>query len=325
MTAPPRLLTVLLITYNHEAFVEQALESVLMQRTDDPFEVLVADDCSTDGTLRIVERFAREHPDVRFAFLDAGRNVGITRNYQRAFSAVRSEYVAVLEGDDYWVDPRKLQTQLDFLDCHREFGLCSVNYYVFEEDACRFTPRVPAAEGHAAIGARDLIADNVVGNFSTCMYRTRVLRQIPAEIFEIRSYDWAINICVAKQCLIGFLRKPMSVYRIHQGGSWSLLSHPEKVRAQLKLIPEYDRATGGVFGAEFAQLADRLSAYLSGLEHAGAPPAPTDPLAQVDHGIAAMTATMPRYRDLMPPLMIQVANALLPPAVKRMLVRWMTR
>lgn len=322
MTTQPCRLAVLLITYNHEAFVAQALESVLMQKTDAPFDIVVADDCSTDDTLQVVRRVAQDNPNVRFVYLESEGNLGITRNYQRAFAAVRSEYVAVIEGDDYWVDTHKLQSQMDFLDRHREFGLCSVNYYVFEEDACRFTPRVPAGEGHLAIGARELIADNLVGNFSTCMYRTQVLRALPEEIFQIRSYDWAINICIAKLCQIGFIRTPMSVYRIHRGGSWSLLSHPEKVRAQLQLIPEYDRVTGGVFSQEFAQLADRLSVYLSGLESANAPAGAIPP---VEHAGMAISPPTPRYRDLMPPLMITAMNALLPPALKRVLVRWMTR
>lgn len=319
----PRL-SVLVITYNHEAFVAKAIGSVLMQEISEPFEIVIADDCSTDKTREIIRRLSKERSDIHFRFLDSDSNFGITKNYQRAFEAIRSEFVAVIEGDDYWVDTHKLQMQIDFLKRHRECGLCAVNYYVYEEDACRFTPRAPIDDGFTVFGARELIADNIVGNFSTCMYRTQVLRELPMDIFKIRSYDWAINICVAKYHMIGFLRRPMSVYRIHAGGSWSLLSRPEKVRAQLQLIPEYDRVTGGVFCPEFSELTARLSVHLADLER---------PVPLIEHSTnhifselpSSETSRISKYLDFSPPFVVCLARQLLPPAFKRCIGRWFSR
>ncbi len=324
MTIPAPRLSILVITFNHEAFVAKAIDSVLMQDISEPFEIVIADDCSTDKTLEVIRCAANVRPDVRFRFLDVNSNLGITKNYQRAFETICSEYVAVIEGDDYWVDTHKLQTQLDFLERHRECGLCAVNYYVFEEDACRFTPRVPIDNGYIVFGARELIADNLVGNFSTCMYRTRALNELPIDIFEIRSYDWAINICVAKRHMIGFLRKPMSVYRIHRGGSWSLLSHPEKIRAQLQLIPEYDRVTGGVFHPEFSELVCRLTACLADLER---PVSPVEHLT-VQHSYELRPLSPSRiskWLDIAPPFAVSIARQLLPPVFKRYIGKWLSR
>lgn len=322
MSSVPRL-SVLVITYNHEAFVAKAIDSVLMQEISEPFEIVIADDCSTDKTRDIIRRLAKERSDIHFRFLDGDSNFGITRNYQRAFEAIRSEFVAVIEGDDYWVDTHKLQMQFDFLERHRECGLCAVNYYIFEQDACRFTPRAPIDDGFTVFGARELIADNLVGNFSTCMYRTQVLQELPIEIFRIRSYDWAINICVAKYHMIGFLRRPMSVYRIHAGGSWSLLSRTEKVRAQLQLIPEYDRVTGGVFRPEFSELAARLSVHLADLEL----PVPLIEHSTVQHFSelpSSDTSRISKCLDLVPPFVVSLARQLLPPAFKRRIGRWLS-
>ncbi len=325
MTVPGSRLSVLMITYNHEMFVAKAIKSILMQEIAEPYEIVVADDCSTDGTLEAIRSVARANPDVKFRFLDTKENLGITKNYQRAFKAITSDYVAVIEGDDYWVDTQKLRAQLAFLDRHRECGLCSVNYYVFEEDLCKFTPRVPAEDNYIIFGARELIADNLVGNFSTCMYRTQALKELPPAIFEMRSYDWAINICIGKSYMIGFLRSPMSVYRIHRGGSWSLLSYPEKIKAQLQLIPEYDAVTGGVFHPEFSQLSCRLTEYLTELNNLDSLTIACPATEKIPEFHPSRSSALSRCLDISPPFVVSLARHLLPPLFKRYIGRWLMR
>ena len=307
-------ISVLLITYNHAKYLVRSVESILAQQIDEPFEIVLADDGSTDDTVAIVGRFAEQNPHITFIFLDYSTNRGITRNYQRAFAACRGHYVAIMEGDDYWVSPYKLARQRDFLDAHWECNLCSVNYFVYEEDRCQFTPRTALGIGHFFLGARELIADNLVGNFSTCMYRRSALEQLPPKVFDIDSYDWAINICIARMGLIGFLQEPMSVYRIHRDGAWNMLSHIEKLNAQLELIPAYEALTDGVFNHEFTVLADRLRSAITE--------------SQVNHFVAPVAAaavrSAPKISDLMPPIVVTLAKLLLPPAVKRYLVRRLT-
>lgn len=253
----PRV-NVLLVTYNHERFIRQAVESILMQRFDGEIEILVADDKSTDATVAIIRTYQQTDARFSFRYLKSPRNLGITRNYERGFAACTTEYVAVLEGDDYWTDPCKLDKQVRFLDAHRECVACSSNYIVFEEAPKRFTPRVPQLEGWEYLSSRSLIGDNVIGNFSTCTYRTSALRLVPPSLFTIKAYDWALHITLGQFGLIGFLREPMSVYRMHAKGSWSLLTHQQKLAEQLALLPFYDRATGGTFHAEFEELGRQL-------------------------------------------------------------------
>ena len=107
-------MSVLLVTYNHAKFVAQALDSVLMQQANFEFEIVAVDDCSTDGTLAILQDYEKQHSQLRV--LLSPTNLGISRNYQRGFAACRGEYIAVLEGDDYWISPRKLQAMSAFLD-----------------------------------------------------------------------------------------------------------------------------------------------------------------------------------------------------------------
>ena len=149
-------LSVMLVTYNHEKYIHQALRALFRQAIDVPIELVVADDGSSDDTLDIIREFEGKDPRFHFKYLDDTSNLGITRNYQRGFAACNGEYVAVLEGDDYWVNPMKLQRQCDFLDAHWECDLCSVNYFVYEEDGAQFTARTTIGEGHRFVGARDL-------------------------------------------------------------------------------------------------------------------------------------------------------------------------
>jgi glycosyltransferase involved in cell wall biosynthesis len=315
-TKSPRV-TVLLITYNHAAYVRRAIESVLIQNVLEEYQVIVADDASTDETATILAQIAAENPHIRFRFLGNSKNIGITKNYKRAFAACEGEYVAVLEGDDYWSSPEKLQAQLNFLEMHRECDLCSVNYYVYEENRRQFMPRITPEAGHIIFGARELIADNLVGNFSTCMYRLEALRGIPDAIYAVRSYDWAINICIGTKGLIGFLREPMSVYRIHSRGTWSLLSHIEKLKTQLELIPAYDLVTEHVFQSEFRVLSERLEKVI---HESQAHPASDETQMMV---IQTLSGPPPysRILDLVPPIAISLGRQILPPALKRYLAK----
>jgi glycosyltransferase involved in cell wall biosynthesis len=116
-------LSVAIITFNHERFIAQALESVLGQRTNFPLEILVADDHSTDSTPAIVADFHRRHSEKIVPIL-RDRNIGAVPNFTETVGACRGEYVALLEGDDYWLDSSKLQRQVDFLEAHPDFAIC---------------------------------------------------------------------------------------------------------------------------------------------------------------------------------------------------------
>lgn len=304
-------LSILLVTYDHEQHIRKALTGLFRQIIEGPIELLIADDGSSDNTLEIIRECDGKDPRFVFKYIGGTTNVGITKNYQRGFDACAGEYVAVLEGDDYWVSPFKLQRQRDFLDFHWECDLCSVNYFVYEEGRCQFTPRVPIGYGHRFIGARDLIQDNLVGNFSTCMYRRAALESLPTQLFELRSYDWIVNICVARKSLIGFLEEPLSVYRLHSAGAWTQTPKIEKLKVQLDLIPAYDELTGHVFHEEFAKLANRIREVISTTRIEKAVAYVAQPVAKA----------LPRIMDYTPPILLAIGRLMLPPKLKRFLAR----
>ena len=308
-------ISVLLVTYNHESHIRQALDALFGQVIEGPIELVIADDSSSDRTVAIIKEYEGKDSRFRFKHLDNAKNLGITKNYQRGFTACSGEYVAVLEGDDYWVSPFKLQSQIDFLDTHWECDLCSVNYFVYEENRAHFYPRTAIGNGHRLVSARDLIADNLVGNFSTCMYRKSALDDLPKKLFEICSYDWIMNICVAHSSLIGFLEEPMTVYRLHSNGVWTQTPHIEQLKQQLELIPAYDELTDHVFQADFNMLASRLHNLITATHIEGAIESVSQPLGQV----------LPNILDYMPPVLLTLVRALIPPKLKCLLVRILHR
>lgn len=256
-------LSILLVTYNHSTFIAQALESIKMQKVDFRFRVVVADDSSTDNTLELIREF-EANLTIPFVFLDSSVNHGITKNYQRAFNACDTEFIAVLEGDDFWTDPYKLQKHVDFLDNHKECSMSFNRYVVANYEKCEYVvqPTWYPEGGYQYITSRDLARDNLIGNFSTCVYRRSALETIRPELFDLTVYDWMTNIMIGFTGLIGFIGDVMSVYRIHSGGQWSSAEELEKTKGTIEAIDIYDQFTEYILHEEFEGLKENLRSRL---------------------------------------------------------------
>lgn len=130
------IVSVLMITYNHEKYIAQAIDSVLMQKTNFDYEIVIGEDCSTDKTREIVLEYKAKHPD-KIKLLLQEKNLGMIQNFIDTLKACTGKYIALLEGDDYWTDPYKLQKQVDFLEANPEYGLvhtgCISNIHEIEK------------------------------------------------------------------------------------------------------------------------------------------------------------------------------------------------
>jgi glycosyltransferase involved in cell wall biosynthesis len=210
--------SVLMMTYNHENYIAQAIESVLMQKTGFPYELVVGEDCSTDGTREIVREYSRKYPEIVRAHLRE-RNVGAKENVRQLYWASRGKYIALLEGDDYWTSPDKLQLQADLLDAHPETALCGHRTVWHREDGSkpdRTVPELPA-------GFYDL-ERILYRNFlhtSSAMFR-RVVEDIRPECYaHLAMGDIPLFVELAQHGNICLLDGTMGVYRINAGGSWT--------------------------------------------------------------------------------------------------------
>ena len=211
---------VLTLTYNHAAYIEEAMQSVIAQRTDFPIQHIIGDDGSTDGTQEIILEYAQRHPHIVPVF--QRENSAGQLNIKTLFEMARAPYVALCDGDDYFTDPDKLQKQADFLDAHADCALCFhpvLVQYEGEPGVHRFYPPVE----NLPRGMRpfyylsDLIKCNLIQTNSV-MYRWRFAKGLPSWFCAAMCpADWYWHLLHAELGKIGFMNTVMSVYRRHKG------------------------------------------------------------------------------------------------------------
>jgi len=216
---------VLCITYNHEKFIAQALHGFVTQKTNFPFQVLVADDASTDHTPEIIAEYARKHPDIINPILHRTRR-GVWENFVSTAERISSPYVAMCEGDDYWTDENKLQKQVDFLEQHHDCVLCFHPVEMMWEDQRMPKQIFPSDRSGNQLNMytlSDLLESNFIQTNSV-VYRWRFggneqIRSIfPKDILPC---DYFLHLLHAEKGGIHMLDEVMSVYRRHTNGIWT--------------------------------------------------------------------------------------------------------
>lgn len=234
--------SVLMLAYNHEAFIGQALDSVLAQKTSFDYEIVVGEDCSSDGTRKILLDYRERYPE-RIRVLLPERNLGMMGNLIATYEACCGEYVALLEGDDYWTSPDKLQRQVDYLESHPEAAECFHNAEVVTEGQPEET-RLFLEEG---IKETYTLADMVATNFiPTCsiMLRKALLPEFPSWFAGMPMGDWPLHILLAEKGTLGYLPQPMAAYRVHGGGTWSGSSRLAIIERSLRAARVINRHLG---------------------------------------------------------------------------------
>jgi glycosyltransferase involved in cell wall biosynthesis len=233
----------LLITYNHERFVGQAIESVLMQKASFPWELVIAEDCSTDGTRDVIRRYRQKHPD-RIRVLLNRKNIRARRTMVRACTVSRGQYMAILEGDDYWTSPHKLQRQADLLDEHGDYALSFHSVQMVWDDDSRkpalFRPE-PLKDVYML---KDLLKSNFIASCSP-MYRRSMFPGYPPWFFLMPVGDWPHHVLHAQHGRIGSIDEPMGVYRQHSGGVYSMRKETEKLRVAIEVLRRFQCVLGG--------------------------------------------------------------------------------
>jgi glycosyltransferase involved in cell wall biosynthesis len=237
-------LSVMMITYNHEPFIAQAIQSALEQRTDFDYEIVIGEDCSTDRTREIVMDFHHRYPD-RIVPLVREKNLGMMRNVRETLSACRGQYIAFLEGDDYWTSRDKLQRQVDFLDSHPDYAICCGRVRILDEmgavSAGMFSSAgVLPSEEAGTYTMEDLLRGNFIYTCtSVCCWG--MLRDLPTWFEEMKLGDWPLHILVAQFGKIELMDGVLAVYRVHSGGIWSFRPAITKFPEIIRMFEALDR------------------------------------------------------------------------------------
>lgn len=234
------LLSIVIITYNHESFIAQTIEGVLMQQVNFPIELIIAEDCSTDGTRAICQQYAEQYPDL-IRLITSDSNVGAIANERRAMLAARGKYIAFCEGDDYWTDPLKLQKQVGFLESHPDY---SVTFH-----RCK----------HYNVETHELVDDNCGEllttdeqgiDVTTSMFFQNWITQPLTMVYRAASFDLDValqytyyrdmhQIYHLLQAGKGYLFAfDGGVRTMHEGGVASLLSNEQKVLTAITIAQE---------------------------------------------------------------------------------------
>lgn len=226
--APRPAVTVLIMTYNHHRYIAAAIESALAQRTDFPIEILISEDASTDGTRDIVAGYAERHPE-RIRLLLSERNIRSNEVVARGLRQARGRYVALLDGDDFWCDPDKLQRQADFLEANPGCAAVFHNTVTITGDQ-----PTEARWTSGATAARLDLETIMEGNpFAICagMLRTDCVRHMPDWYSGFLLTDWPLYAVCALQGELAFIDEVVAVYRLHEGGTFSNLPTAAKLDA----------------------------------------------------------------------------------------------
>lgn len=229
--------SVVILSYNQENYITQAIESVLCQRGAYLCEILLSDDGSTDRTPEIMAEYAAKYPTM-IRNISSTDNVGISRNYKRCFQQATGKYVAVLEGDDYWKASDKLLRQMEFLQANPDCSMVFSRIQMVDETGTRIELRRQQYIYRTKLTGYDFLADkylNLIVNFSCCMFITKYMQQLPEILYSLRLSEIPLAFYLEQKGPIGYLPNVDTIYRRHSQGVWNGGSREEKFRSSFEI------------------------------------------------------------------------------------------
>jgi len=212
-------------TYNHEGFIAQALESVLSQETDFPYRIIICDDFSTDNTRSIIMSYVEQYPG-KIITVFPDKHFGLMhrdRPYPKVLKQCTAKYIAMLEGDDYWTDPNKLQKQVDLLERNPEIAGCFSNAIIVDDDGnmvsddyfdyfkVKVKPEIRTAD----------IVPFGISPCNTLLFRRAILIN-PPDWFARNIRHSGFDLLITLHGILYCINEKLGAYRIHAGGVWSL-------------------------------------------------------------------------------------------------------
>lgn len=212
--------SVCLITYKHENYIEKCLDSILEQQTSFDFEIVVGEDHSPDNTAKILEAYAQKHPEKIRAFIRP-KNIGAKFNFLHTFFASKGDYIVHIEGDDYFCDPNKLQTQVEFLEQNPSYSACFHNAIMqYEDEIAVENHNINPPNQKAIIHSEDFLQEKETWFMATAsvMMRRKFVETLPEWFLKSKSGDIPLYVILAEQGPIGYIDKVMTVYRRHLEG-----------------------------------------------------------------------------------------------------------
>jgi glycosyltransferase involved in cell wall biosynthesis len=238
-------------TYNHEKYIEDALKGFVMQQTTFPFEVLIHDDASTDGTAAIIRKYEKKYPELIKPIYQKvnqySQGIKITQTFQLPRAGGR--YIATCEGDDYWTDPKKLQKQYEAMEAHAEVDLCATAADLEEAVSGNIYGESMALPETGIISAKQIISigGGIVATSSLFGRKEFYMNWLP--FYQLLPYDYTAEINGALRGGLLFLAEKMVVYRARVPGGWTcrmkrnLTGKINHMNRQIDMLHQLDKDT----------------------------------------------------------------------------------
>jgi glycosyltransferase involved in cell wall biosynthesis len=214
------LVSVTLICYNQEKFISESIESVLMQKTNFDFEVIIGDDGSSDRTKTIISEYASN--DNRIVFVNRIQNLGLQENIADIFERCSGKYIALMEGDDYWIDENKLQMQFDFLEENDDCTVCFTNSITFTDSFFENGKLLYGEYGRKAPPKKIFNLDEYISKGYSIPNNTKMFRResipqnLPDIFFKSIQWDWLLHVLSGTKGNYGYIDKTTLAYRRHE-------------------------------------------------------------------------------------------------------------
>ena len=226
MTDP--LVSICMITYNHEKFIKEAIHGVLKQKVSFDFEFIISNDASSDDTDSYIQEIINANPQIKFKYFNHSKNKGMIENFLFTLKACKSKYIALCEGDDYWTDSYKLQKQVDFLESHPDYEVCFTNIEVVNSLGEKKKDKLIANPKKYSFTHKDM---TIWAPTLTRVFKNRDFSVLNKPAPGMDTYMLVYQSTLGK---IRFLDEITGSYRIHDGGVYNQKKLGQKFQHKIK-------------------------------------------------------------------------------------------
>lgn len=246
-TTETPLVSICCITYNHESFISETIEGFLMQEINFPIEILIHDDASTDSTRDVIDSYKEKYPHLIRTFYQKEnqyskgiRSISATFLFPHA----KGKYIALCEGDDYWIDSKKLQKQVDFLEQNPDYSISSHSAVILGHNKKMiYEPHLE----QTTFSTEEIIEKKWSIMTASLVFRKK-FTDFPEWFTHVKSGDYAMQLLLSTKGKVNYMPEYMSVYRRHMGGLTIIQFKPyNTVDAMHFLLKNFDKETNGKY------------------------------------------------------------------------------
>lgn len=261
-------LSVVILVYNHSLYLDECLTSVVNQNIKHNIEILIGEDCSDDNSLEICKRYASEFPNIEL--VERPVNIGMLPNFYDLLQRAKGEYIAFLEGDDFWMDNNKLSKQIEVLEKNRDCSICYHNVNMFFEDGLKGKGKLYVKKGHKLkSNISDVIRKEVFMHTSSLVIRASEIQEIPEQFYYYSMGDIPVTIWAMRNDMKAiYIDSVMSSYRKNIGGITFVNNQKriETLNNYIRMYSELDILTNYFYSKQFNHAKFKKIVELIGLK-----------------------------------------------------------